>query len=450
MTTMRVDEDLARFLGGFTRRNPHQPEFHQAVAEVAGSVLPLLRERPGYHHARVLERLTEPDRIVVFRVCWEDDQGRIRVNRGYRVQHSNAVGPYKGGLRFTPAVNLSILKALAFEQTFKNSLTGLSMGGAKGGADFNPRGRSDREVMRFCQSYMTELYRHIGPDADVPAGDIGVGPREIGFLFGQHKRISGEFSGALTGKGIPWGGSQIRAEATGYGIVYFLDHMLRRHQRALDRMRVAISGAGNVALYAAEKVITQGGIVVTLSDTSGTLEADQGLTLTQLDRIKHGKFAERRSLADLHRELGCRFHAGQRPWHVRCDIALPCAVQNELDGEDARRLLDAGCTVVVEGANLPCLPAAARRFQDAGILYAPAKAANAGGVAVSGLEMGQNRLYLSFGREDIDSRLRHIMEHVHDRCVEHGSLQGRTDYVRGANRAAFIRVAEAMTAFGVL
>lgn len=446
---MTAAESLARFLIAFDQRNPDSRAFRQAVADVAASVLPDIERHPRFAQERILERLAEPDRIITFRVCWEDDQGNVQVNRGYRVQHNNAVGPYKGGLRFHPGVTLDTLQALAFEQTFKNSLTGLPMGGAKGGSDFDPRSRSDREVMRFCQSFMTELQRHIGPDTDVPAGDLGVGAREIGFLFGQHKRIVGSVTASMTGKGVEWGGSHVRAEATGYGIVYFLDHMLARQSRALAGMRVTVSGAGNVALHAAEKLCARGARVLTLSDSRGTLHQANGFSAAQLVELKMLRIADRLPLADCARPLGATYTPGTKAWQLACDIAVPCATQDELDEQDARTLVANGCRLVIEGANLPVQEAARGVLRATGVAYAPGKAANAGGVAVSGLEMSQNRMSLPWDREDIDTRLQHIMAAIFDQCAEYGSGPDGIDYVRGANRAAFRRVADAMLAFGI-
>ncbi|HUF78456.1 MAG TPA: NADP-specific glutamate dehydrogenase, partial [Thermoanaerobaculia bacterium] len=386
--------ELDGFMDDIVRRNPGELEFHQAVREVAEKVVPYINCHPQYEKARILTRMTEPDRIIIFRVCWEDDTGRIRVNRGYRLQFNSAIGPYKGGLRFDPSVNLSVLKFLAFEQTFKNSLTTLPMGGGKGGSDFTPRGRSDMEVMRFCQAFMSELFRHIGKDVDVPAGDINVGSREIGYLFGQYRRLRNEWTGAMTGKGIQFGGSLIRLEATGYGCVYFAQDMLQHHGEDVEGKRCVISGAGNVSQYTARKLLELGGKVVTLSDRSGFIYVPEGITEELIEAVIDLKSDRRQELAVLAAERGIEFHSGERPWKVPCDMAFPCATQNELDGDDARALLANGCDLVSEGANMPSTLEAAHAFEEAGILYAPGKAANAGGVAISGLEMTQNALRL--------------------------------------------------------
>lgn len=446
-----ISEELEKFRAGLERRNPGESEFHQAVMEVAGSIIPFIQDKPVYTKHRILERMTEPDRIIIFRVCWEDDQGRVRVNRGYRIQQNNAIGPYKGGLRFHPTVNLSVLKFLAFEQVFKNSLTGLPMGGGKGGSDFNPKDKSDHEVMRFCQSFMTELYHHIGPDTDVPAGDIGVGQREIGYMFGQHKRMTNEFTGVLTGKGLEYGGSLIRTEATGYGAVYFIEDMLAEQGEQIDGRRVAISGAGNVAQYAAEKAIQLGGKVVTLSDSSGFVYCPDGMEQEQLDWVVDLKNNRRGRIKEAADEFGWEFHEGQRPWSVPVDLALPCATQNELDAEDAKLLVKNGCIAVSEGANMPTTQAGIDYFQATRTLYAPSKAANAGGVAVSGLEMSQNIAKMSWEEAHLDERLRKIMQRIHDHCKEYGSNNnGHIDYLKGANIAGFTKVANAMLAYGVI
>ena len=441
---------LDEFMHDIERRNPGEPEFHQAVREVAEKVIPFVQRNPQYAKARILTRMTEPDRILVFRVCWEDDEGRVRVNRGYRVQWSSAIGPYKGGLRFDPSVNLSVLKFLAFEQTFKNSLTTLPMGGGKGGADFDPRGRSDREVMRFCQSFMSELFRHIGENVDVPAGDINVGSREIGYLFGQYRRLRNEWTGAMTGKGIPFGGSFIRQEATGYGCVYFAQDMLQQHGEDVEGKRCVISGAGNVSQYTAKKLMDLGGKVLTFSDRSGFLHVPDGMTDELIDEVIELKSGRRQSLSVLAEERGIEFHRGEKPWGVPCDMAFPCATQNELDEDDAKRLLANGCDLVSEGANMPATRAAAHAFEDAGILYAPGKAANAGGVAISGLEMTQNAMRLNWSREEVDDRLQSLMGKIHEQCVEHGRVNGRVNYVQGANVAGFVKVADAMLAYGIM
>jgi glutamate dehydrogenase (NADP+) len=442
--------DLGAFMDDIVRRNPHEPEFHQAVREVAEKVVPFVNRNPKYETSRVLTRMTEPDRIISFRVCWEDDTGRIRVNRGYRVQFNNAIGPYKGGLRFDPSVTLSVLKFLGFEQVFKNSLTTLPMGGGKGGSDFNPRGRSDMEVMRFCQAFMSELHRHIGPDVDVPAGDINVGSREIGYLFGQYRRLRNEWTGAMTGKGLQFGGSLIRLEATGYGCVYFAQDMLQQHGEDVEGKRCVISGAGNVSQYTAKKLIELGGRVVTLSDRSGFLHVPGGMDEELLEAVIELKSGRRQELEVLATERKLEFHPGEHPWNVPCDMAFPCATQNELDEEEARALLANGCDLVSEGANMPCTRAAAYAFEEAGILYGPGKAANAGGVAISGLEMTQNAMRQSWSREEVDERLQGIMEKIHEQCVEYGKVNGRTNYVQGANIAGFVKVADAMLAYGIM
>jgi glutamate dehydrogenase (NADP+) len=442
--------DLEGFMQDIVRRNPGEHEFHQAVREVAEKVVPYINRHPKYEAARILTRMTEPDRIITFRVCWEDDTGRIRVNRGYRLQFNSAIGPYKGGLRFDPSVNLSVLKFLAFEQTFKNSLTTLPMGGGKGGSDFDPHGRSDMEVMRFCQSFMSELFRHIGKDVDVPAGDINVGSREIGYLFGQYRRLRNEWTGAMTGKGLQFGGSLIRLEATGYGCVYFAQDMLQQHGEDVEGKRCVISGAGNVSQYTAKKLIELGGKVLTLSDRSGFLYVPEGITEELIEAVIELKSGRRQELALLAAERGLEFHPGERPWKVPCDMAFPCATQNELDGEDARALLASGCDLVSEGANMPATREAAHAFEEAGILYAPGKAANAGGVAISGLEMTQNALRLAWTRDEVDERLQRIMASIHEQCVEHGQANGRVNYVQGANIAGFVKVADAMLAYGVM
>src|SRR5688572_17739098 len=437
---------------GVMRRNPHQPEFVQAVQEVSEDIFGFMDTNPEYHRQQVLRRIAEPDRVVSFRVCWEDDAGNVRVQRGCRVQNNNAIGPYKGGLRFHPSVNESVLKFLAFEQTFKNALTGLPMGGGKGGANFNPKGKSDREVMRFCQSFMTELYRHIGADVDVPAGDIGVGGREIGYMFGQYKRITNHFTGVLTGKGLEYGGSLIRTEATGYGAVYFLDNMLKRAGREITGLRAVVSGSGNVATHAAEKLIQLGAVPITLSDSGGFIHDPDGLTLEKVQWVKEHKTHRRGRISDYADHFtGATFHADATPWNVPCDVALPCATQNELLGPDAKALVANGCIAVSEGANMPSDLDAVHAFKAARILFAPGKAANAGGVAVSGLEMSQNSERRSGKEEELQVMLRDIMDGIHDRCLRYGTrADGHVDYVRGANIAGFKKVADAMLAFGVV
>lgn len=442
--------ELVTFMTGLEQRNLGQTEFLQAVGEVAEKVIPYIQEHPEYEEACILERIAEPDRVVHFRVTWEDDQGHVRVNRGYRIQQNNAIGPYKGGLRFDPSVTLSVLKFLAFEQVFKNSLTTLPMGGAKGGSDFDPKGKSDSEVMRFCQSFMTELQRHIGAHTDVPAGDIGVGGREIGFLFGQYKRLRNEFTGVLTGKGVGWGGSLIRPEATGYGAVYFAQEMLKHRGEDIEGKTCVVSGSGNVSQYTAEKLLALGARVLTLSDRTGMIHYKDGLTEDQLAAVMHHKNVTRGTLTDFASTNGAAFHAGAKPWGLPCDCAFPSAVQNELDDNDAKTLLDNGCYVISEGANMPSTPEAAHRFEKAGILFGPGKAANAGGVATSGLEMSQNSLRLSWTREEVDGRLQDIMHSIHETCVRYGTVNGSVNYVTGANIGGFVKVADAMLAYGVV
>ena len=433
------------------QRDPNQPEFHQAVEEVFGSLQPFLAKNPKYMQYSLLERLVEPERVIMFRVSWVDDQGQVQVNRGYRVQMNSAIGPYKGGLRFHPTVNLGVLKFLAFEQVFKNGLTTLPMGGGKGGSDFDPKGKSDAEVMRFCQAFMSELYRHIGADTDVPAGDIGVGGREIGFLFGQYKKLSNEFTSVLTGKGLTYGGSLIRPEATGYGTVYFADHMLKTKGDSMAHKRVTISGSGNVAQYAAEKAIQLGAHVLTVSDSNGFVKfPDSGMTEAQLAALIELKEVRRERISVYAKEQGLEYFEGKRPWGVACDVALPCATQNELDENDAKTLLANGVKCVAEGANMPSTLGAVEAFINAKILYAPGKASNAGGVATSGLEMSQNHMHLSWTREEVDARLFDIMQNIHENCVENGTENGYTNYVNGANIAGFKKVAEAMLAQGVV
>jgi glutamate dehydrogenase (NADP+) len=444
--------NLEQFMEGVRRRNPAQPEFVQAVQEVAQDIFEFIEDKEEYHEYQILRRIAEPDRIVSFRVCWEDDRGNIRVNRGWRVQNNNAIGPYKGGIRFHPSVTESVLKFLAFEQTFKNALTGLPMGGGKGGANFNPKGKSDHEVMRFCQSFMTELYRHVGADVDVPAGDIGVGGREIGYMFGQYKRITGQFTGVLTGKGLEYGGSLIRTEATGYGAVYFLLNMLKAQGQDLVGKKAVISGSGNVATHAAEKIVQLGGTVLTLSDSQGFIHDPDGITQEKIDWVKAHKTRRRGRISDYAEEFrNASFHEGKTPWGVPCDVALPCATQNELLGEDARKLVANGCRAVAEGANMPTDLEGVHVFQDARILFAPGKAANAGGVAVSGLEMSQNSERRSWKEAELQQLLIDIMEGIHSSCIRYGKeADGHVNYVKGANIAGFKKVADAMLAFGVV
>ena len=446
-----ADLDLDSFMHGLARRNPGEHEFHQAVQEVMGSLIPFMRDHPRYAEGGILERMTEPDRIIIFRVCWLDDDNHVRTNRAYRVQFNNSIGPYKGGLRFHRNVTLSVLKFLGFEQTLKNSLTGLPMGGAKGGSDFNPKGKSDAEVMRFCQSMMIELARHIGEDVDIPAGDIGVGAREISYLFGQYKRINNRFTGVLTGKGLAFGGSLVRTEATGYGCVYFVDNMLTRNGDGLAGKTCVVSGSGNVAIYAAEKALDLGATVLTLSDSSGFIHDPDGIDQEKLAFVKDLKDVRRGRIAEYADRFGCAYCEGTRPWSVPCDIALPCATQNEIDAEAADALIKNGVTAVGEGANMPCSLEATDRFQAAGVLFGPAKAANAGGVAVSGLEQSQNALRMSWSHDEVHERLRLIMAEIHEKCCEYGNDgNGGVNYVRGANVAGFVKVADAMLAYGAV
>ena len=438
-------------MSGLKKRNPGEPEFQQAVREVAESILPFVADHPEYQKAHIFERMTEPDRVIIFRVCWEDDEGSIRVNRGTRVQFNNAIGPYKGGIRFHPTVTLSVLKFLGFEQTLKNSLTGLPMGGAKGGANFNPRGKSDREVMRFCQAFMTELSRHIGASVDIPAGDIGVGAREISYLFGQYKRIRNEFTGALTGKGLAFGGSLVRTEATGYGNVYFMREVFAKRSDSLEGKVALVSGSGNVAQYTAQKAIELGAKVVTMSDSSGFIHDPNGIDLEKLDWIIDLKTEKRGRIGEYVGKFGGEFHEGKRPWGVPCQIAFPCATQNELNKDDAETLVKNGVIAVTEGANMPTTIDGVHVFQNAKVLFGPGKASNAGGVAVSGLEQTQNAMRLSWSREEVDTRLKEIMVGIHDQCVKYGeTTDGHVDYVKGANIAGFVKVADAMVAYGVL
>lgn len=433
-------------------RNGHEPEFLQAVQEVAETVIPYIAQHEIYSGKNILLRMVEPERLISFRVAWVDDKGEIHVNRGYRIQMNSAIGPYKGGLRFHPSVNASILKFLAFEQVFKNSLTTLPMGGGKGGSDFDPKGKSDDEVMRFCHAFMTELCRHIGPNTDVPAGDIGVGAREVGYLFGMYKKIRNEFTGVLTGKGLSWGGSLIRPEATGYGTVYFAQSMLATRGQDINGKKVVVSGSGNVAQYAAEKVLQLGGTVLTLSDSGGYIYDKDGITAEKLAWVMDLKNNRRGRIAEYVKAYpGAEYREGKTPWEVPCDIALPCATQNELNGADASMLLKNGCICVAEGANMPSTPEAIHTFQEARILFAPGKASNAGGVATSGLEMSQNSLRISWTREEVDQRLKGIMGNIHDSCLQFGTdADGYCNYVKGANIAGFVKVADAMLAQGVV
>ena len=443
--------ELEEFMNGLVRRNPGETEFHQAVHEVAETVIPYINENPKYRHAQILERMTEPDRTVIFRVCWEDDAGNVRTNRGYRVQFNNAIGPYKGGLRFHPSVNLGVLKFLGFEQTFKNSLTTLPMGAGKGGSDFNPKGKSDREVMRFSQAFMTELSKHIGEVVDVPAGDIGVGAREISYMFGQYKRLKNEFTGSLTGKALEFGGSLIRKEATGYGNAYFMEEMLNHKGDSISGKKCLVSGSGNVAQFCAEKIIKLGGKVITMSDSSGFVHDPDGINQEKLNYIIDLKTVKRGRISEYAEEFsGAKFHADKRPWSTPCDLAFPCATQNELNGKEAKQLLANGCKGVSEGANMPTEEDGVKAFLQAGISYAPGKASNAGGVAVSGLEMTQNSIRLSWSREELEERLKGIMKSIHVQCLKFGDEGSQVNYVKGANLAGFVKVAEAMLAYGVI
>ena len=438
------------FMDYVENKNLGEREFLQAVEEVVDSLWGFLKDNPHYMHARILERLVEPERVLMFRVPWLDDKGTMQVNRAFRVEFNSAIGPYKGGLRFHPSVNLSILKFLGFEQIFKNSLTTLPIGGGKGGSDFDPKGKTDNEVMKFCQSFMTELSRHIGPRTDVPAGDIGVGGREIGFMFGQYKRIRNEFSGVLTGKGLNWGGSLIRPEATGYGAVYFCEEMFKTKNESLDGKIVAISGSGNVAQFATEKCIELGAKVVTLSDSSGSIYDKDGIDTDKLKFIMDLKNNKRGRIKEYASEFNADYIEGKRPWSVKCDLAIPCATQNELDENDAKELINNGCQAVTEGANMPTTPEAVELFHASGVLFGPGKAANAGGVAVSGLEMSQNSSFENWTREKVDNRLHNIMISIHSQCKEHGADNSKINYVKGANIAGFIKVADAMLDQGLV
>jgi len=446
-----MEKIINNFLNEVNNKNQNEPEFMQAVSEVAETVIPYIVKNDIYYGQNILMRMVEPERVVSFRVAWIDDQEEIQVNRGYRIEMNSAIGPYKGGLRFHPSVNLSILKFLAFEQIFKNSLTTLPMGGGKGGSDFNPKGRSDTEVMRFCQSFMTELFRHIGPNRDIPAGDIGVGSREIGYLFGQYKRLKNEFTGVLTGKGVSWGGSLIRPEATGYGVVYFANQMLENASKSIKKKAVVISGSGNVAQYAAEKCIDLGAKVLTLSDSSGFIFDPDGINLEKLHYVMKLKNVKRQRISEYSKKFTkATFYKNKTPWTIKCDIALPCATQNELNHIDAKILIKNGCFCVSEGANMPSTNDAINLFVKNKILYAPGKASNAGGVAVSGLEMAQNSLRYNWSREEVDERLQSIMKSIHESCLEYGKEKNYVNYVKGANIAGFVKVADAMLAQGVV
>jgi len=441
---------INQFMEMVKLRNPSETEFHQAVHEVIESLWDFLQGNPHYMHAKILDRIIEPERVIQFRVPWTNDRGDIEINRGFRVEFNSAIGPYKGGLRFHPSVNLSILKFLGFEQVFKNSLTTLPMGGGKGGSDFDPKGKSDNEVMNFCQSFMTELFRHIGENTDVPAGDIGVGGREIGYLFGQYKRISNEFTGVLTGKGLNWGGSLIRPEATGYGCVYFAQEMLENVGDDLDGKVVAISGSGNVAQYATEKAIELGAKVVTLSDSSGTIHDPDGINVEKLSWLMDLKNNKRGRINEYAEEFKVKYYSGDRPWGIKCDIAIPCATQNEINDADAKQLVSNGCRVISEGANMPSEPDAISIFQGSDVLFGPGKASNAGGVATSGLEMSQNSMRINWDRGEVDKKLKNIMKNIHGACLDYGKEKERVNYVKGANIAGFIKVADAMIDQGVV
>ena len=443
-------KEVEGFMAKVIEKNPGEIEFHQAVREVAESLASYIEKNPKYQKAKILERMVEPERVIMFRVPWLDDQGEIRINRGYRIQMNSAIGPYKGGLRLHPSVNLGILKFLAFEQVFKNALTTLPMGGAKGGSDFDPKGKSDNEVMRFCQSFMTELFRYIGPDTDVPAGDIGVGGREIGYLYGQYKRLRNEFSGVLTGKGLNWGGSLVRPEATGYGCVYFVQEMLKTKGEKLEGKVCAVSGSGNVAQYTVEKLIELGAKVVTVSDSNGYIYDQGGIDKKELACIMQLKNAKRGRIKECAKDFNCKYFEGERPWKIKCDVAFPSATQNEISASDAKELVKNGCIAVGEGANMPTTPEGVEVFQKAKILYAPGKASNAGGVATSGLEMSQNSMRLSWTREEVDQRLHNIMISIHDQCVKYGKEGGSVNYVKGANIAGFVKVADAMLDQGLV
>lgn len=444
--TRKIEE----FMTKLAAKNQGELEFHQAVKEVVESVMPFIEKNPRYQEAKILERIVEPERVLMFRVPWFDDKGTFQINRGFRIEMNSAIGPYKGGLRFHPSVNLGLLKFLAFEQVFKNSLTTLPMGGAKGGSDFDPKGKSDNEVMRFCQSFMTELSRHIGPDTDVPAGDIGVGGREIGYMYGQYKRLRNEFTGVLTGKGLNWGGSLVRPEATGYGCVYFVEEMLKAKGESIKGKVCAVSGAGNVAQYTVEKLLQLGAKVVTLSDSNGFIYDEKGIDHKELKCVMDIKNVRRGRIKDCAGEFSCKYFENKRPWNVKCDLAFPSATQNEISGEDARALVKNGCAAVGEGANMPTTPEGIKVFQKANILYAPGKASNAGGVATSGLEMSQNSMRLSWTREEVDRRLHDIMIAIHEQCVKYGKEGKETNYVKGANLAGFVKVADAMLDQGLV
>ena len=447
-----MEQNIQNFLDKVSKRNQNEPEFMQAVHEVAETIIPFIEENKKYQNMQLLERMVEPERVIMFRVSWLDDEGNIQVNRGFRIQMNSAIGPYKGGLRFHPSVNLSILKFLAFEQVFKNSLTTLPMGGGKGGSDFDPKGKSDNEVMSFCQSFMTELYRHIGANTDVPAGDIGVGAREVGYMFGQYKRLQNEFTGILTGKGLSYGGSLIRPEATGYGNVYFAQNMLKTRNESLEGKTVVVSGSGNVAQYAAEKALEFKAKILTMSDSGGYIYDEAGIDSEKLQFIMDLKNVRRGRISEyVDQYPSAKYYEGETPWSVKCDVALPCATQNELQKADAEKLIENGCMCVGEGANMPCTPDAVEVFKEARILFSPGKASNAGGIATSGLEMSQNSMRYNWTSQEVDQKLHAIMNDIHDRCVEFGKEEdGYIDYVKGANIAGFVKVADAMLAQGVV
>ena len=446
-----MDKIIKQFLSQVSAKNQNEPEFMQAVTEVAETVIPYIVTKDIYYGQNILLRMVEPERVVSFRVAWIDDNEEIRVNRGYRIEMNSAIGPYKGGLRFHPSVNLSVLKFLAFEQVFKNALTTLPMGGGKGGSDFDPKGKSDTEVMRFCQSFMTELFRHIGPNKDIPAGDIGVGGREIGYMFGQYKRLKNEFSGVFTGKGISWGGSLIRPEATGYGVAYFIEEMLKHKKKSVKGKKVIISGSGNVAQFATEKFIDMGAKVLTLSDSSGFIHDPAGINKDKLKYVMQLKNEQRGRISEYEKKYPkAKFFPKDKPWKVACDIAIPCATENELSQSDAKILIKNGVIAVAEGANMPCTPEAIEAFQNSKVLYAPGKASNAGGVAVSGLEMAQNSLKNTWSRKIVDGKLQEIMTDIHSSCLEYGKEKNSIDYLKGANIAGFVKVADAMLAQGVV
>jgi len=445
-----MSKKIEAFMQKVIEKNPGELEFHQAVREVAASLTLFIEKHPQYEEAKILERMVEPERVIIFRVPWADDKGEIRINRGFRIEMNSAIGPYKGGIRFHPSVNLGILKFLAFEQVFKNSLTTLPMGGGKGGSDFDPKGKSDNEVMRFCQSFMTELFRHIGPDTDVPAGDIGVGGREIGYMFGQYKRLRNEFTGVLTGKGLSWGGSLIRPEATGYGCVYFVEEMLKAKGESLKGKVCAVSGSGNVAQYTVEKLIQLGAKVVTLSDSNGFIYDEEGIDHKELKCVLDLKNVRRGRIKECANEFSCKYFENKKPWGIKCDIAFPCATQNEISEADAKALVKNGCMAVGEGANMPTTSEGVEIFQKAKILYAPGKAANAGGVATSGLEMTQNSMRLSWSRQEVDQKLHEIMVAIHEQCMKYGKEGNYINYVNGANIAGFVKVADAMMAQGLV